>query len=363
MNLNNKLDNLPLHFIVGAGRSGTTLLRAMLNAHPRISCTPEVKPIMTFYHYANYSPLPKQLITDFVKFNKLRYGSKALKKKFDSTQHGGISFEDFVAVLQNQLPTLNYGNFCKLALLYLNRADKTIDNTDLLVDKNPGYTFNVEALLQLYPQAKVAVAIRDYRSYALSQKQSQANNLFSRFLGRRATTSAYFWQLHYTEVIRLQQKYPGQISMIAYEDLITNKKDTLQSLCNFWQISLHDNMLHHEQHLTTADEPDDDTLSERQQKTKGDVSKTTFTNRLEAWKNELSPAEIQTCEAICGETGTQFGYLPTQNISNTQRFWVYLSGALPIAITYISTQLFMKHYYSLPLVVRNFLIKYLKFRH
>ena len=38
------IDNTPI-FIGGAGRSGTTLLRVLLDTHPRIACGPELKVI------------------------------------------------------------------------------------------------------------------------------------------------------------------------------------------------------------------------------------------------------------------------------------------------------------------------------
>lgn len=36
------MSNPSLNFIVGIGRSGTTLLMSMLNAHPKLQATPEV---------------------------------------------------------------------------------------------------------------------------------------------------------------------------------------------------------------------------------------------------------------------------------------------------------------------------------
>src|SRR5512143_1138477 len=44
-------DDSPI-FIIGTGRSGTTLLRQMMNAHPRIHITHEAG----FYSYARHAP-------------------------------------------------------------------------------------------------------------------------------------------------------------------------------------------------------------------------------------------------------------------------------------------------------------------
>lgn len=360
-----QLDDTPIHFIIGAGRSGTTLLTAVLNAHPNICCTPEVKPIMTFYTpYAQQKPLSQNLATDFHYFLQLRHKA-ALKKKQDSGRN--LFDKKWFDDLQEQLPQLSYANFAKYILLSLNPYQKKTEDIKTLIDKNPTYTFCVNKLINLYPNAKFLVAVRDYRAYYLSQKQNIDYTLFSRFSNKSAAANAYFWQLHYLEINRLQQQYPQNIMLVPYEKMVTDKVVLLKQICSFLDIPMNDAMIQHNQNETAQkrlqDTQTDETLNEYEKRKKENLGKTTFTDRLEAWKNELSPAEIRTCETICGEIGTQFGYQPTQNISNTQRLWVYLSGALPIAITYISTQLFMKHYYSLPLGVRNFLIKYLKFRH
>jgi hypothetical protein len=320
---------------------------------------------MTFYApYAQQKNLSQSIVTDFHHFLQLRHKA-ALKKKHDKNIN--LFNRQWFDDLQQQLPQLSYANFAKYILLSLNPYQKTTTDIKVLVDKNPTYTFYINELTNLYPNAKFLVAVRDYRSYYLSQKQNISNTLFSRFSNKSAAANAYFWQLHYLEINRLQQQYPQKVMLVPYEKMVTDKENLLKEICSFLDIPMNDAMIQHNQNETAQkrlqDIQTDESLNEYERRKKENLGKTIFTDRLEAWKNELSPAEIRTCEAICGEIGTQFGYLPTQNISNTQRLWVYLSRALPIAITYISTQLFMKHYYSLPLGMRNFLIKYLKFKH
>jgi Sulfotransferase family len=44
-----KIESIPMNFIVGKERSGTTLLQLMLNAHPNIIAPPESKFIILLY--------------------------------------------------------------------------------------------------------------------------------------------------------------------------------------------------------------------------------------------------------------------------------------------------------------------------
>lgn len=358
-----QLEQLPIHFIIGAGRSGTTLLNAILNAHPSVSCTPEAKkPLMTFYTYAHKQPLPTRIIKDFKSFVKKRYNKKQ--------EQNGQSFsfdEAWFGDLAVNLPKLSYANFAKQVLLTLNAQQKPADKVQILIDKNPTYTFTIKQLIDLYPDAKFLVALRDYRAYYLSQKQNKAPTLFSKYIANSCGAVSYFWKMNYDEISHLQRQYPNKILLVPYERIVTDKENMLREICSFIGINFDEAMLQHNKNeqLTKqlADTNDDDTLSEYHKRKRGNIAKTTFTDRLEAWKAELTPAEIRTLEVIAGNIGKQFGYQPTQTANTTQKISTYFSNCIPIAITYLSTQLLMKHYYSLPLGVRNFLIKYFKLRH
>ena len=44
-----RVEAVPMNFVIGKERSGTTLLQVMLNAHPNIVAPPESRFIIMFY--------------------------------------------------------------------------------------------------------------------------------------------------------------------------------------------------------------------------------------------------------------------------------------------------------------------------
>ncbi len=57
----NKIRNLPMVFIVGCGRSGTTLLQSLLNSHPNIVATPECFFIVMLYpHFSQIKKMERK---------------------------------------------------------------------------------------------------------------------------------------------------------------------------------------------------------------------------------------------------------------------------------------------------------------
>ena len=58
-----------LFFIVGRGRSGTSLLVSMLNQHPHIAIPPEALYIMILYNkFAKYKTMSKKMIRTFYNY-------------------------------------------------------------------------------------------------------------------------------------------------------------------------------------------------------------------------------------------------------------------------------------------------------
>ncbi len=181
-------------------------------------------------------------------------------------------------------------------------------------------------------------------------------------MGNSCAAVAYFWELHNREVQHCMQQYPNKLMLVPYERIVTDKENLIREVCAFLSIPFLPQMLTHEQQTESKSEQISELTETRKIKRKSDITKAIFSDRLEAWKTRLTPNEIATCEAICGNIGKQFGYEPTLQISPIKRFWFYLSNTLQLIITYFSYLVFMRWYYFLPLGWRLFMVKYLNIR-
>ena len=60
-----QLNNTEIHFIVGSGRSGTTLMTTIFNANPEVICIPEARLVMAFNQkYSGTTAMPEHFSTD-----------------------------------------------------------------------------------------------------------------------------------------------------------------------------------------------------------------------------------------------------------------------------------------------------------
>ena len=77
MTLQQKLDKIELHFIVGIGRSGSTLLTTLLNQTESCISVPEIHHFIRFYNkYKSISTVSKQVIVDYKSYIELFFKYK-----------------------------------------------------------------------------------------------------------------------------------------------------------------------------------------------------------------------------------------------------------------------------------------------
>ncbi len=78
----NELATKEVHFIIGSGRSGTTLLITILNANPTVLAAPEVRLCMAFYQkYAHQNPVSATFAHDLANYINLVIGRKKATRK------------------------------------------------------------------------------------------------------------------------------------------------------------------------------------------------------------------------------------------------------------------------------------------
>src|ERR1700758_5626824 len=100
-----KPDNIKIHFIIGSGRSGTTLLFHILNNHKNCVSSPEFKHLLFFYEkYHNITEVTAELLKD------IAYYSAIMKQADDMSDYYDYSNSEFNLKLGEKI---NYFEFCK----------------------------------------------------------------------------------------------------------------------------------------------------------------------------------------------------------------------------------------------------------
>lgn len=206
-----------LFFITGRGRSGTWLLKSILDTHTDLCVAPEALFIMHLYQKYH---------------QETNWTQEKLKKFFDDLmleervkRWWKIDEEALKSQILQQKPNVTFGELCQLVYWqYSRQHDKKEDV--YLGDKNPGYTLFMDKLLNAFPKAKFIHMVRDPRDNVMSfQKASfDLNN---------SAALAYRWQSYNKKALKFIDKHPDKCIIVRFEDLLSDSENTLQKICKF----------------------------------------------------------------------------------------------------------------------------------
>ena len=254
-------------FIVGAGRSGTTLLRLMLHNHSQIAIPPESQILMEFYKII---PLFNDLKDpeNCEKFINLflthpRIKAWGLHKSDILNLKEKIGFRDIISTI--------YQSFA-------NKEAKSRWG-----EKTPKYIHQVGQLIKIFPNCKIIHLIRDGRDVIASQLKS-----FHRY---HFYTSALNWNKIMTINEKLQSD-PDHFMNVHYENLIQNPKDTLKNICQFINESFEEKMLDFHSSSAASKTTEDE-------KHHHHVTQPISASYIGKYKNDLATHQTKLIESVC----------------------------------------------------------------
>jgi hypothetical protein len=271
-------DNSPF-FIVGAGRSGTTLLRLILAGHSRLHIPPETRFIAPLVQTL---PLSGQLepaqieqalniMVENFRWPDLDIPAEELKR-----QARGLRAPRLVDIIDIVYRT------------HLLRAGKA-----RFGDKTPMYIDIIPQLAALYPGAKFIHLIRDGRDVAISRIDVGWERYYER------------GKFEWTRAIAKRREYIGrpiadQILEVRYEDLVSDLGSTVQRVCAFLTEDFEPSMLDWR--------PLMDLVPERERHIHTRLGQPVSRNDIAVWQRRLSAPECFAIEACLYRDLEELGY-------------------------------------------------------
>ena len=281
-------------FIVGVPRSGTTLLRMMLDAHSQIAIPPETHFIPKVVEACRGSARDQSEIFIRTVLSSRRWKDFCLSS--DSFRERIESLKDFE--ISAALRT-----FYKL---YAERFGKSRWG-----DKTPNYLADMRLISEVLPEANFIHVIRDGRDVALSVKDL--------WFGPRSIDAAAEAWVSGIQSARKQAARLANYVEIRYEDLVRDSENVSKRICEFIDLPWEPGILkYHEYAGERLSEisreirsPDGELLATADERLiiHAWASKPPEASRICRWKNEMSTTDRKSFEKKAGALLLEFGYL------------------------------------------------------
>lgn len=269
--------NRPI-FIVGAPRSGTTLLQYILRSHPGISMpTGESHFMIPLYRNAGKFGDLRQIEN----VRRVLHEMYRISANFLDTDLQGMKFDiqELSRELQEQgcdtIPDIIAGLFEKNA-----RGE----GKERWGDKTPYYILHMKAIIDMFPDAKFIHIIRDGRDSALSMfKRKYDFNVYNTY------HAAKYWQ-QYVEVGQKSGRELGSEAYfeIRYEDILTDAVSSLKRLCGFLEEEYSDALVN----FRVSTEPGKTPL----------LQKPIQKDNIEKWRRLMTSRQVSVFEGATGGT-------------------------------------------------------------
>lgn len=208
--------------VVGSPRSGTTLLRLMLDAHSELAIPPETGFLTLGQQLAGTGDKLRENFFQAI----VNYG-----EPIPSWADFGISKEDFWSALSSIKPFNVAEGFRTFYRLYATQRKK-----HRWGDKTPIYCKHIDTIRQVLPEARFIHIIRDGRDAALSLRHLWFSP------GWEIETQASYWRDCVVAARRAGIGHADYME-IRYEDLVLNTREVLERVCAHIDLGFEDTML------------------------------------------------------------------------------------------------------------------------
>jgi hypothetical protein len=271
----------PFPFVVGCPRSGTTLLRAMLDSHPDLAVPGE--------SYFIVELAPKFAKKPLRRFNVRRFADAVVAHP--RFVHWELPADDVRRALTAHQPR-DYAAAMRVVYDTYARAH----GKSRYGDKTPNYVLDLPLLARLFPEGRFLHVVRDGRDVALSVTSIEG------WGPSKIDGAARYWVRH-VEAGRSAGAVLGhqRYREVRYDDLVDEPEATLRDVCTFFDVTFDPAMVDYPGRF-------DELVSSNMQPEIHERLRRPPTKGLRSWRDEMPPTDVAAFEAIAGPLLAQCGF-------------------------------------------------------
>lgn len=279
-------------FVVGAPRTGTTLVREILNRHPRIHLYDEIHFFERLWDDQSklgdlVSPESKRAAVERIRAILTEFGSdKHVPEKIDAAE------------LEARMGREGGGYRGLLAATLALGAQ--LSDSEIGGDSSPQDVLYLPTIFEWFPDTKVVALVRDPRAFLGSYKNYHRRGVSTYRESYNPITNSVLWRGAMSAVVdAASQPWASSVMRLRYEDLVANPDGEARRLCEHVGVDYDPAMLD-VQRANSSYVPVEETTKKRG----------IFSTSAERWRTELSPTELWIAEQVNGRWMREFGYEP-----------------------------------------------------
>jgi hypothetical protein len=259
--------------VLGVSRSGTTLLKAMLDAHSHLAIPSESYFLPQLWDRHGERPDRDAFVEDLTRLERVRVW--------------GVDPEDVRARLTER-PSFAEA-VQSIYQLYAESRSKP-----RFGDKTPLYMQHLDVLERAFPDARYVHIVRDGRDAALSMIAMKRKPRFNLARPRGLGDFACAWRREVRAARRFGRTHP--YLELRYEDLVAEPESRLREVCAFLGLEYEPGMLEYHRREDPSLYADHPRLAQPP------------VRDARSWRKEMPPAEAELFEALAGDLLAELGY-------------------------------------------------------
>jgi Sulfotransferase family len=267
-------------FVVGNDRSGTTVLRLVLDRSAEAAVPPESMFLLDF------EPVRCR--------GGLEDPEKAARFLAEVWRHPRVQLWGLRSDPPPLPSGLSHADAYRFVVEAPFRAYALREGKKRFGDKTPAYLHAVDELLAVWPEARFVVLVRDARAVARSIQKLPfgPNNPYA---------AAAWWARGIREGHDAERRHPEQVLTVRYEDLVSDPEATVRRVCDHVRLGYNSEML-------AIERAGPEKIVSEQADWYTGVSKPISAEASSRWRTEMPEADRRVVEAVAGPELRVLGY-------------------------------------------------------